>query len=135
MDSSRNGKFLFFHEYIALWASLIKIKLKIGNNSSSLWPRGANIFDDKFMGSRSFIWDLKIRIWLHCDFGPKSKENINYLAIYKDLQEILWSKVLLPYFEHFLSKNFLSSRKFSNYWHVYYIRSPWLHWWEVSIWD
>ena len=49
------------------------------------------------------------------DFGSKTRENIDFLPIYKDLQEILWSKVLLPYFEYFLSKKFLSSLEFSNY--------------------
>ena len=49
------------------------------------------------------------------DFGSKTRENIDFLPIYKDLQEILWSKVLLPHFEYFLSKKFLSSLEFSNY--------------------
>ena len=49
------------------------------------------------------------------DFGSKSRENIYFLPIYKDLQEILWSNVLLPYFKYFLSKTFLSSLEFSNY--------------------
>ena len=53
---------------------------------------------------------------------------IDFLPIDKDLQEILWTKVLLPYFEHFLSKNFLSSLEYFNFWQVYYIRSPWCIW-------
>ena len=58
------------------------------------------------------------------DFWPKSRENINFLPIYKNLQEIHWGEVSLPHSEHFLSKNFLSSSEFSIFSHLHYIRSP-----------
>ena len=77
------------------------------------------------MRSRSFIWDL-LKSKFNCitkfffpilvifgDFGSKSRENIDFLPIYK--KSFGAKFYYLKYFEYFLSKKFLSSLEFSNY--------------------
>ena len=62
--------------------------------------------------TKNFFFSILV---IFSDFWPKSRENIDFLPIYKNLQEILWDEVSLPNSQHFLLKNFLSSREFSNY--------------------
>ena len=63
--------------YSSSWASPIRIKIENRKNYSYSCPRRSNVSYEKFMGSISFISDLKIQIWLHnnkkyffnfCDF-------------------------------------------------------------------
>ena len=56
----------------------------------------------------------------HSDFKVSNERFEPHETVIKNLQEIIWSKVLLHYFEHFLSSRefsrvLASSREFSNY--------------------
>ena len=115
----------------ALLASTIRIKLKIEKNLVIYGLGGQICFMRSSRGPDLSFETLKSEF----DCITKKKyfpilgifgQNWEKLSIFLQSTENYNKQYLvtLHYFEDFFLKNFLSSRAFSKYWHLYYIRSP-----------